>query len=115
MNKQRELYYKFLDLEIPNFIQILAGLSLVSFLLNNIYFSIPIIILGITYLFDRYLLAKFFEFAKDQVCDPHSDMNREKIDVNEFRLHFKKVVPLTSAIFLIISVLLAVSIKFFSV
>jgi len=114
MNKQRELYYKFLDLEIPNFIQILGGLSLVSFLLNNIYFTIPII-LGITYLFDRYLLAKFFEFAKDQVCDPHSDMNREKIDVNEFRLHFKKVVPLTSAIFLIISVLLAVSIKFFSV
>lgn len=108
-SEYRKLYFKFLDLEIPNFIQILGVVSLLGFLFKNIYFSIFAILIA-SFLFDRYLLARFFEFVKAQVCDPHSELNRLKIDDDKFCNHYKKLVPLTSISFLLLASLIAVGI-----
>lgn len=109
-SEYRKLYIKFLDLEIPNFVQILGVVSLLSFLLKNIYLSIPVVLVA-SFLFDRYLIARFFEFVKAQICDPHSELNRLKMDDDKFSSHYEKLVPWTSVLFLVLASLIAFGIS----
>jgi len=111
-NNYLKIYLNFLDLEIPNIIQIVGGLSLVNFLLHNIYYSIPIILV-ITYLIDRYLLAQFHEFTKNQFSNSNVKLNQENIDIEEFRLRFRKFLRLTSVVFCVISTLFALGVTVF--
>lgn len=112
MNREyRKLYIKFIDLEIPNFLQILGVLSLISFLLKNIYLSIFAISIA-SLLFDRYMSAKFFEFVKTQICDPHSELNRWNIDDEKFQNHYGKFIFLSSLLFFSAASLVAWGISF---
>ncbi len=111
-NDHIKLYLKFLDIEIPNFIQILGIVSLFSYLSKNLYFSF-VIILVTSYLFDRYLLAKFFEFMKNQICDPHSEVNRKKLNDEGLFSTNRKLIPATSIIFFLAASLIAMSLHSF--
>ncbi len=106
-----KIYINFIKSEIPNFIQIMGIISLISFSIKKIYISI-IIAFSVSYLFDKYFFYKITEFLNLQFRDSLSLLNREKISEDTCWEIWEKLIIRTSIISLIIASIFSISFYF---
>ena len=106
----RELYLKFLKLEIPNFIQIITLLSFFSYLSKNRALDLVIDALVLVFM-NAYFFEKFFEFEKSQIFDIHSERNRKGFEKSIWTKKYKKYILITFSIFYALVVIISFTIR----
>ena len=107
----RRLYFKFLRLEIPNFIQIIGLLAFFSYLSKNIILNVLVTAI-VSFLLNGYFLEKFFEFIEEQIITPNSELNRRKLDDAIWMKKYTQWIWITSLVFLALIEVISFSIYY---
>ncbi len=102
-------YKKFLKLEIPNFLQIVTLVSLLSIFLKNDYlvFIIPFLV---SYLLFLYHINKFGEYINNQIKDSASDLKCYNLDLDKYS--YEKYIIITDVLFFIVILFISIVLRF---
>lgn len=92
-------YKKFLKLEIPNFIQIITLIGLLSVFLKSekIVFFVSLLVSCLLFV---YHINKFGEYIKTQIKDQVSDLKVYNLDLGKY--NYEKYIIITDILFFIV-------------
>lgn len=92
-----KFYLDFLQLEIPNLLQIFTLISLLSIMSKQLYVRVFFIVL-INFLIQLYASEKIMEYLKQEMLNPLSRLYITKVNFTKQSLHWKKEMTISSIV-----------------
>lgn len=90
-------YLKFLQLEIPNLLQIFTLISLLSLFSNNFYVRVFFVVL-VVLLIDSYTRKKIIVLLEQEMLNPLSSLYITRVNFAKQSLHWEKEMRISSLI-----------------